>query len=112
MLGIVRHRDAPGERRAADGKIAQSAADEREHFIAPRLGADEVRLVGVKANQLVLESRELEKIILFLHRFRGAAALRAGRTRTDGIDVEFVKHTILAGVVALVDVAVILYAFP
>ena len=112
VLGIVRHRDAPGERRAADGKIAQSAADEREHFIAPRLGADEMGLLGVEADQLVLKCRELEKIIFFLHRFRGATALRAGRTRTDGIDVEFVKHAILAGVVALIDVAVILYAFP
>src|SRR5260370_1133482 len=112
MLRIVRYGDAPGERRTADGKIAQAAAYEGEHFIAPRLGADEIGLLGVEADQLVLECRELEKIIFFLHRFRGAAAFRAGRTRADGINVEFVKYTILAGVVALVDVAVIFYAFP
>src|SRR4029077_17737590 len=85
VLRIVRYGDAPGERRAADGKITQAAAHEREHFIAPRLGTDEVRLLGVKVDQLVLECRELEKIIFFLHCFSGAAALRAGRTRTDGI---------------------------
>src|SRR6202521_1632233 len=112
MLGIVRYGDAPGKRRAADGKIAQAAAHEREHFVASCLRADEVRLLGVEADQLVLKRGELEKIIFFLHRFRGAAALRAGRTRTDGIYIEFVKHAILACVVALVDVAVILYAFP
>ena len=36
VLGIVRNRNAPGEGAAADGKIAQAGAHERNHFIAPR----------------------------------------------------------------------------
>ena len=76
MLGIVGHRNAPVERGAADRKIAQAAAHKGNHFVAPRLRPDEVGLLGVELQQLVLQRRELEEVILFLHRFGRAAAFR------------------------------------
>ena len=106
MLGIVRYGDTPGELRAADGKIAQAAAHEREHFVAARLRADEIGLLGVEANQLVLERREFEVIVFFVDGFRGAAAIGAGSAGLR-IDVEFIGNAVLAGVSSLVDIAVI-----
>ncbi len=61
----------------------KSAAHEREHFIAPRFGADEIRLLGVEADQLVLERRKLEVIIFFVDGFRGPAAIGTGIARPD-----------------------------
>ena len=48
MLGIVRHGYTPGERAAADGKIAKPGAYEGHHFVSPRLRPNEVRLLGVQ----------------------------------------------------------------
>ena len=45
VLGIAGHRNAPLERRAADRKIAQSAAHESDHFVAPGFRTNEVGIV-------------------------------------------------------------------
>ena len=97
---------------AADGEIAQAAAHERDHFVAPRFRADEIRLLVVQLQELVLKRRKLEEVIFFAHRFRGTAALGAGSAGADRIHVEFVEDAILAGVVSLVDVAVVADAPP
>ena len=107
VLGIVRHRNAPGKRGAADGEITQSGAHERHHLVPPGLGANEIGLLGVQLQQLVLKRRKPEEVILFLHRFGRASALGAGRARSHRIHVEFVEHAILAGIGALVDVPVV-----
>ena len=83
VLGIARHGDAPGKCAAADGEIAQASFDKGEHFVAPCFGADEIGLAGVEVDQLLLEGRELEKIVLLFHRLGGAAAFRAGCAWTD-----------------------------
>ena len=105
VLRIVRHRDAPSKRAAADRKIAQPAAHKRQHLVPPRLRANKIRLLRVQLNQPLLKCRQLEKIILFLHRLRRPPALRARRSRPHRIHIQFVIHAILASVMALVDVA-------
>ncbi len=107
VLGIVGHRDAPGERAAADGEIAQAAAHERNHFVAPRLRADEVWLLGVELDQLLFEARELEVIVLFVNGFCRASAIRTRGAGPDRIHVKLVVNAVLASVRALVDVSVV-----
>ena len=85
VLGIVRHRDAPGERAAADRKIAQAAAHKRQHFVAPRFRTDEVWLLGVELDELVGEGGKFEVIIFFVNGFGRASAIGAGSAGADGI---------------------------
>ena len=106
MLGIVGDRNTPGECAAADGEIAQSAVYKRHDFITPRLGTNEVRLVGVEFAEFVLEGGEFEEVIFFFDGFRNSAALRTGLAGTD-FHVHLVRHTILAAIAAFVDVSVI-----
>ena len=63
VLGIVGHRHAPREVRAADGDVLKPLAQSAEHFVAPRLGADEVRLLGKKLLEPLLEGTETEVVI-------------------------------------------------
>src|SRR5208283_6189874 len=87
-------------------EIAQSRAYERNHFVAARLGTDELR-VGVKLQQLVLKRRELKEIVFFLDRFRGATANRAGVAGFGAVHIEFIRETVLAGVTSFVDESLI-----
>ena len=109
-LGSPGTGNAPLERSAADREIAQSAAHKRNHFVAPGLRTNEVRMLGVVLQQRLLHGGELEEVILFVNGFRGASALGAGRAWACGIDVELVEDAILAAVGALVDVAALLQA--
>src|SRR6267143_2223514 len=106
MLGIIRYRNAPGKRRSADREIAQAATHERNHFVGPCLWTDEV-WVGIKFEQLILKSRQLEEIILFLHGLGRPSAVRTGSARFCTIDIELVGDAILSGVSAFVDVTVV-----
>src|SRR5882762_6536740 len=106
MLGIVRYRNAPRKRRSADGEIAQAATHERNHFITPRFGTDEL-WVRIKFEQLILKSRQLEEIILFLHGLGRPSAVRTGSAWFCTINIEFVRDAILSGVSASVDVTVV-----
>src|SRR5580700_817280 len=102
MLGIVRHRDAPGKRRAADRLIAQPRTDERDDLVAPRLRTNEVR-IRIKRQQFVLKRRQLEKVIFFRHRLGNAAASGAGIARLRAIDIKLVRDTVLARVSSLIN---------
>ena len=106
VFGIVRHRNAPGKRAAADGKVLQSTFDERNDFVATRFRANPLRLFGIEAQELVGKCRELEEVILLVHGFGDAAALRAALPRAD-VHVHLVRNAVLSGVAALVDVAVL-----
>ena len=108
VLGIARHRYAPLERGAADRQIAQSAAHERDHLVAPRLGTNEVGMLGVILQQPLFHGRQLEEIIFLVNRFGRPPALGTRRARADDIDVELVEHAILAAVRTFVDVAALL----
>src|SRR5580698_7017079 len=107
MLGIVRHRNAPRERAAADREIAQSRTHERNYFVSSRLRTNEFRLVAVQLQQLFLELRQLEEVILFVDSFRSPATLRTGIAGVGSIDIEFAGHTVLPRVGAFVDVAIV-----
>src|SRR5262249_25685986 len=112
VFWIAGHWDAPLEGAAADGEVAQPALDEGDHLIAPRLRADEPRILLVMRQQLVGEDGELEVVVLLAYGFRRSPALRTGRARANGVDIELVKDAILAGVRALVDEALILDPLP
>src|SRR5215469_4674817 len=107
MPRIIGNRHAPFERAAADRKIAQATAHEGHDFVAASFRTNKVRVLGVQLEQPVTKFRKLEKIVFFVNRFRGAAALGAGRTGTGGIHVEFVVDAVLTRVGALVDVAIV-----
>ena len=64
-------------------------------------------MLGVEADELILECRELEIVIFFVDGFGGASAIRARSAGADGVDVEFVGDAVLAGVSAFVDESVI-----
>ena len=68
--------------------------------------AYEIWLLGIEADELVLECRELEVVVFFVDGFGGASAIGAGSAGLR-IDVELVEDAILAGVGSLIDVAVI-----
>ena len=76
MVAFDRQRDAPLDRGPADRKIAQSLPHEREHFIAPRLGQDELRVLLVESQQFILKGRQLEEVVLFGDRLGRTAAIR------------------------------------
>src|SRR4029079_17628238 len=111
VLGIIRNRNAPRKGRAADGEIAQRGTAERDDLIASSLGTDEVRLRGVERKQWFCKCGELEEVVLFLDGFGGAAALGARFSRPY-FHVHLVKHAVLAGVAALIDVSVVANASP
>jgi hypothetical protein len=64
----------------------------------------------VEIQQLVSKGRELEVVILFADSFRRAPAFRTRRAGSHGIHIKLVKHAILAGVGALIDVTLFLQA--
>ena len=91
-----------------DGEIVQALpCTKRDHFVAARLGLDEIGLRLVELEQPVLEGRELEEVVLLGDGLGGAAAVGAGIAGLGVVDVEFVEDAVLAGVGALVDVAVL-----
>src|SRR5437879_6707972 len=110
MLGIAGDRHAPLECAAANGKIAQSAFYKRNHFIAARLRTYETGVLLVMSQQLVGKGGKLEVIILFAHGLRRPAAFRAWSTGADRVNIKLVKHAVLAGVSAFIDVLVFLEA--
>ncbi len=77
VRGIVRHGNSPFDRDAADRKVVQSAAHKAHHFVAPRFGANEVRILLVKLKQTILKLRELEEVTLLGHAIQGAFVRRA-----------------------------------
>ena len=64
VLRIPRQRHAPVDRRAAHREVLQTAADEAEHLVQPRLGLHRVGMLGVVREQPVGVARELEEVVL------------------------------------------------
>ena len=105
VRGFVRDGNAPFDGGPADGDVLEALLHERDHFIAARFRADEFGIVFVELEQPLLERRKLEVEILLGDGFGGASAIRAGIARLGFVDVQLIEDAILAGVVALVDVA-------
>ena len=53
MAVVARHRDAPGERGAGDGEVAQPFLDEGDDLVAPAFRLDEIG-VGLDMGQKCL----------------------------------------------------------
>src|SRR5215468_368150 len=79
VTGVVRHGDPPFDRDAADRKVVQSAAHKADHFVAPGLGANEVRVLLIEFEQPALKFRELEEITLLGHPVQRAVMLRTAK---------------------------------
>ena len=76
VLRVVRHRNAPLERRPADAEILQPGLDERTHLVQPELRLDEVRMIAVVVEQRLLVLRQAEVVALLLQALDLAAARR------------------------------------
>ena len=75
VLRVVRDRDTPVERRAADGEVLQATFDKRDYLVVARLGADTVRVALVPGEQLVLVGAQLEEVGRLRDPLDGRAAL-------------------------------------
>src|SRR4051794_27050466 len=69
-------RNAPLDCGPADGEVAQALPDERDYFIPPRFGQDEIGLLVVQVQQAIRKPGEFKKVILLCDRLRGTAAVR------------------------------------
>ncbi len=106
MRRFARHWNSPANRRARDGKILQSAMDKTQNFISSALGTNEIRIRGVKIEQLLLKLGKFEKIIFFGDRFRRASAIGTGITGAGVHNIGIVVYAILPGVMPFLDVSV------
>ena len=61
---VPRERHAPGDRAAADREVGEAAPDEPERLVALGLGPHEARMRRVPVEQGLLESGELEEVVL------------------------------------------------
>src|SRR5262249_25842058 len=104
---IVRQRDSPLQRSAADRQIFEAASDKRRDFIPSRLGPDEVRILLVKLEKAILERGKFEKVALFLEPFRLSSTVRTiwRRRRIAFRSVGLARHAVPAGVLPFVDIA-------
>ena len=64
VRGVPRQRDAPRDRGAADREVAQPLLDDPEHLAALPGRLDRLGMLGVVGEEAVLESRELEEVVL------------------------------------------------
>src|ERR1700730_13557204 len=89
MRGFARNWNSPSNCGAGDGKISQSALYETQNLIASAFGAYEVRVCGIKIENVLLEFGKLEKIIFFGDCFCGASAIgtRIARARVHYISI-------------------------
>jgi hypothetical protein len=69
MRRVPGQRDAPRDRRAADREVVESTTDEPQRLVALALGTHEAGMRRVPVEQRLLEARQLEEVVLFLHRF-------------------------------------------
>ena len=106
VLLVAGNRNAPGETCPAYGQVFEAAADKGDDLAPRRLRPDEPWVGVIKLQQLALEGRQLEKVVLLAHRFGqppAVGAVGAGRA----VHVCLVGDAVLAGVRALVDEAAI-----
>src|SRR5476649_2177185 len=107
VLALHRKRDAPVQRSTADGKVVEAGANEREDFVAARVGLDEIGLRFVEFDQFTGEGGELEEVVFLGDGFGGPGAIKTRIAGLGVVDVELVGHAVLAGVTALVDKPVV-----
>src|SRR6185437_1500292 len=106
VLLVAGYRNAPFDGGTADGEILETAAHKADDFAARGLRAHETGIGFIELEELALESRELEEVVLLAHGFRRPAAVGAKRARR-AFNVSLVEDAILAGVRTLVDVAAV-----
>ncbi len=112
VLGIARHRDAPGEAGARDRQIVEAAADEAHHLVAARARRDEVGIALVMREQPLLPRRQAEEIIFLLHPFDFGAGRRLAVEQFALVEERLVAHRIPAGELAEIDFAAALQLVP
>ena len=120
MALVESQRNAPVEGGTRDGQILQAALDERDDFVATRLGADEIGMGLVELEEAVLEFRKLEEPVLLArrHATHRTLAIRADeRARIVGLQVAFgivgfFMDAVPALVGALVEVAFLVEVVP
>src|SRR5258708_10211665 len=86
--------------------VSQRGAQELSPPSPQRLGKNELRIL-VELQQFVLESRELEEIIFFMHGLCDSPASGARIAGLSPIDIKFVGNAILTRVRAFVDKSVV-----
>ena len=77
MLRIAGHGDAPREVRPAHRNVGEPLAEAAEHLVAPRGGANEVRVILEELLQFLLEAAEPEVVVLLPGPNQGPAVDRA-----------------------------------
>ncbi len=79
VLLVAGHGNAPRKTRPAHRQVLQPPAHKRDDLAPRGLRPHEPWIRLVELQQLALEGRELEEIILLAHRLGDAPAVRAGR---------------------------------
>jgi hypothetical protein len=102
------NRNAPTNRGARNAQVLQTAFDEADDFVLARFRLNEGGIFLVKIEQRLLERGKFEEVVLFRNGFRGPAAIGTVVARLGVVYEGVVVNAVLAGVVALVDVAVFL----
>ena len=110
VVALHRQWDAPLDCRTADREIIESLLHEGDDFVAFSSGWMKSGCFH-RVPAAPGKRRKFKKIILFGDRFRGAAAIGAWIAGFGVVDVQFVEDAILAGITALVDVAVLAAQF-
>ena len=103
VLGIVRHRDAPGEAGARYREVLQAALDEADHFVAARGRQDEVRALLVEPQQWLLPGREAKEVARLLDPFDRRPGRRHAAYQLALGEVGLVAHRVPAGIAAEID---------
>ena len=112
LVGVPRHRHAPGELRARERDVLEPAADERERLVAAKIRADEVGPFGVQPLERLLERAQPEEPVLLALPEQRDLVDRAGVVGAAlGLALEVgAARAVPALVQALVDVAVVVDA--
>ena len=76
VLRIVRHGNAPLERRPADAQVPETGLDERDDLVPSYLRCHEVGLLLIQLEQFLLKCRKLEEVALLAHTVDRPAAIR------------------------------------
>ena len=116
MLRVTKNGNAPVERRARQGKIAQAARYEGAHLVQAFAWLHEVRVALVEFEQLVRVVRQAKEVAFLLHPFDRRALRTVARAVAllglAFVVVGFVANRVPALVASLVDIPVRFQPFP
>ncbi len=107
MRLFSRDGNSPTNRGAGDAEVLQPAFHETDDLVAPRFRLDESRILAVKIEQRLFECGEFKEVVFFGESFERAPAIGTVVAGLGIIHKSVVVDAVLAGVMALVDVAVL-----